>query len=168
MKLRASLVAATALAIGLAALPAQAEDFVIGLATAQTGGLAPFDQPSLAGFQMAVDEINAKGGLGGQHKIVLNIKDTRSDTAATVQAAQELVAAGIQVLIKPCDADPSIAAGQVSQAAGIPSFTFCGSTPTTPGWWATALALTSTRPCAQGSGRSTYPARTPGTKSSRH
>ncbi|MFO1169490.1 MAG: ABC transporter substrate-binding protein [Hyphomicrobiaceae bacterium] len=133
MKLRASLFTATALAVCLAALPARAEDFVIGLATAQTGGLAPFDQPSLAGFQMAVDEINAKGGLAGQHKIVLNIKDTRSDTAATVQAAQELVAAGIKVLITPCDADPSIAGGQVSQPAGIPAFTFCGSTPTIPG-----------------------------------
>jgi branched-chain amino acid transport system substrate-binding protein len=113
--------------------PAYAEDFVIGLATAQTGGLAFVDQPSLTGFQAAVEEINAKGGLGGKHRIILNIKDTRTDTAATVQAAQELVAAGIKVLITPCDADPSIAAGQVSQPAQIPTFTFCGTTPTIPG-----------------------------------
>lgn len=112
---------------------ARADEVTIGLATAQTGGLAPYDQPSLAGFKMAVDEINAKGGLGGKYKINLNIKDTRSDTAATVQAAQELVAAGVKILITPCDADPSIAAGQISQAAQIPTFTFCGSTPTIPG-----------------------------------
>jgi branched-chain amino acid transport system substrate-binding protein len=110
-----------------------AEDFTIGLATAQTGGLAFADQPSLQGFELAVEEINAKGGLGGMHKIVLSVKDTRTDTAATVQAAQELVAAGVKVLITPCDADPSIAAGQVSQPAGIPTFTFCGTTPTIPG-----------------------------------
>lgn len=107
-----------------------AEDVTIGLATAQTGGLAYADQPSLAGFKMAVDEINAAGGLGGKYKVTLDIKDTRTDTAATVQAAQELVAAGVKVLITPCDADPSIAAGQISQPAQIPTLTFCGTTPT--------------------------------------
>lgn len=114
----------------LALAPANAEEVTIGLATAQTGALAYSDQPSLAGFKMAVDEINAKGGFAGKYKINLSIKDTRTDTAATVQAAQELVAEGVKVLITPCDADPSIAAGQISQAAQIPTFTFCGSTPT--------------------------------------
>jgi branched-chain amino acid transport system substrate-binding protein len=124
--------AALAGAIALAGLTtgALAEDVTIGLATAQTGGLAAFDQPSLAGFKMAVDEINSAGGLGGKYKIVLDIKDTRSDTAATVQAAQELVANGVKVMITPCDADPSIAAGQISQLAQIPTLTFCDTTPT--------------------------------------
>lgn len=115
---------------GLLCGAAMAEDVTIGLATAQTGGLAFADQPSLAGFQMAIDEINAKGGLGGTFMVTLDVKDTRSDTGATVQAAQELVAAGVKVLITPCDADPSIAAGQISQAAQIPTLTFCGTTPT--------------------------------------
>jgi branched-chain amino acid transport system substrate-binding protein len=112
---------------------AMAEDITIGLATAQTGGLAFADQPSLIGFKIAVDEINAKGGLGGKYMITLDVKDTGSDIAATVQAAQELVAAGVQILITPCDADPSIAAGQISQAAQIPTLTFCGTTPTITG-----------------------------------
>jgi len=118
--------------MALAALTsaAMADDVTIGLATAQTGGLAFADQPSLAGFKMAVDEINAKGGLGGKYMIKLDIKDTRTDTAATVQAAQELVADGVKILITPCDADPSIAAGQISQPAQIPTLTFCGTTPT--------------------------------------
>lgn len=109
---------------------AAAGDIVIGLASAQTGGLAYADQPSLAGFKVAIDEINARGGFGGEHKVKLIVKDTRSDTAATVQAAQELVAEGVNIMITPCDADPSIAAGQISQQAQIPTFTFCGTTPT--------------------------------------
>lgn len=117
-------------AIAAAGPAMAADDYVIGVATAQTGFLAPYDQPALTGLQFAVDEINAKGGLLGQHKIVLEIKDTRSDVAATVQAAQELVGAGVKMLITPCDADPSIAAGQISQEAQIPTFSFCGSTPT--------------------------------------
>ena len=123
---------AGALMLSASVIPALAEDVTIGLATAQTGGLAFADQPSLAGFKMAIEEINAKGGLGGKYKVTLDIKDTRTDTAATVQAAQELVAAGVKILITPCDADPSIAAGQISQQAQIPSLTFCGTTPTIP------------------------------------
>ncbi len=129
MKTRLDLLSACT-AIALLAPAAFADDVTIGLATAQTGWLAFADQPSLAGFRMAVDEINAKGGLGGKFIMTLDIRDTRSDIAATVQAAQELVDAGVKIMITPCDADPSIAAGQISQAAKIPALTFCGTTPT--------------------------------------
>lgn len=119
-------------ALSAPALPALAEDVVVGLATAQTGGLAPYDQPSLKGLQMAVDEINAAGGIAGKFPIKLIAKDTRSDAAQTALIAQELVDQGINVLITPCDADPSIAAGQITQAAQIPAFSFCATTPTMP------------------------------------
>lgn len=133
MKRIQSLALAGTMLLAASAGAAWAEDVTVGLATAQTGGLAFADQPSLAGFKMAIDEINAKGGFAGKYKVTLDIKDTRTDTAATVQAAQELVAAGVKVMITPCDADPSIAAGQISQPAQIPTFTFCGTTPTIPG-----------------------------------
>jgi branched-chain amino acid transport system substrate-binding protein len=106
-----------------------AEEIIIGAATAQTGGLAPYDQPALAGFRMAIDELNAKGGLGGKYKVNLIIKDTRSDTAQTATVAQELIDAGAKILITPCDADPSISAGQLTQPLGIPTLTLCGSAP---------------------------------------
>lgn len=114
----------------LSALPAFAEDLVIGLATAQTGGLAPYDQPSLKGLEMAVEEINAAGGAAGKFPIKLVAKDTRSDAAQTALVAQELVDEGVKIVITPCDADPSIAAGQVTQAAQIPAFSFCATTST--------------------------------------
>jgi branched-chain amino acid transport system substrate-binding protein len=106
-----------------------AEEIIIGAATAPTGGLAPYDQPALAGFRMAIDELNAKGGLGGKYKVNLIIKDTRSDTAQTATVAQELIDAGAKILITPCDADPSISAGQLTQPLGIPTLTLCGSAP---------------------------------------
>ncbi|MCP8894547.1 ABC transporter substrate-binding protein [Shinella daejeonensis] len=119
-------------AVGALSFPALAEDVVVGLATAQTGGLAPYDQPSLRGFQMAVDEINAAGGIAGKFPIRLIAKDTRSDAAQTALVAQELVDEGVKIMITPCDADPSIAAGQITQAAQIPTFSFCATTPTMP------------------------------------
>ena len=44
-------------------------------------------------------------------------RDMRSDTAQSGIMAQELVDEGISALISPCDVDPSIAAGMVTQAA---------------------------------------------------
>jgi branched-chain amino acid transport system substrate-binding protein len=130
---RAALYAA-AFSFALASAPAAfAEEIVIGVATAQTGGLAPYDQPALAGFRMAIDELNAKGGLGGKHTAKLIIKDTRSDTAQTATVAQELIDAGAKIMITPCDADPSISAGQLTQPLGIPTITLCGSAPVLTG-----------------------------------
>ncbi|WP_230533204.1 ABC transporter substrate-binding protein [Microvirga roseola] len=118
--------------MALSPLPATAQELLIGLATAQTGNLAPYDQPSLKGLEMAVEEINATGGIAGKFPIKLIIKDTRSDAAQTALAAQELIDQGVNIMITPCDADPSIAAGQITQAAQIPTFSFCATTPTMP------------------------------------
>lgn len=43
------------------------EEYVIGVAAAQSGGLPPFDQPPFADFQFCGDERNAQGGIAGQH-----------------------------------------------------------------------------------------------------
>lgn len=128
--LKVSLIAT--LLASAAVIPAKAEELLIGLATAQTGGLAPYDQPSLSGLQIAVDEINANGGIAGKFPIKLLAKDTRSDAAQTALVAQELVDEGVKIVITPCDADPSIAAGQITQSAQIPTFSFCATTPTMP------------------------------------
>jgi branched-chain amino acid transport system substrate-binding protein len=108
---------------------AKAQDYVIGVAAAQSGGLAPFDQPSFAGFKFCVDELNAKGGMAGKHKIVLDVRDTRSDTAETVKFAQEFVDKKVNFIISPADGDPTMAMGQITSPAGIPTMTFAGTAP---------------------------------------
>lgn len=113
--------------------PGGSDELVVGIATAQSGFLAPYDQPSLRGLQIRVDEINADGGIGGETEIRLIVRDTRSDAAQSAVVAQELLGEGIDLMITPCDADPSIAAGQMAQEAQIPAISFCASTPTLPG-----------------------------------
>ncbi|MCB1411461.1 MAG: ABC transporter substrate-binding protein, partial [Rhodobacteraceae bacterium] len=100
----------TALIAASFAMPVTAESLRIGVATAQTGALAPFDAPVMEGVHIAVDEINAAGGIGGTTKIELIEKDVRSDAAQTSIAVQELVDQGVSFLILPCDADPALAA----------------------------------------------------------
>ncbi|MBS9718762.1 ABC transporter substrate-binding protein [Pseudohalocynthiibacter aestuariivivens] len=113
-------------------MPAAAETLRIGLATAQSGGLAGYDSPVVEGFHIAVDEINTAGGIGGNVMIELIEKDVRSDAAQTSIAAQELVDEGVSVLILPCDADPALAAIGIVSSAEIPAISTCASSPTLP------------------------------------
>ena len=123
----------TMTAIGaLLAVPAMADTLRVGVATAQTGGLAPYDAPVIEGVHLAVDEINAAGGIGGSTMIELIEKDVRSDAAQTSIAAQELVDEGVSVLVLPCDADPALAAIGIVSSAQIPAISTCASSPTLP------------------------------------
>ncbi|MDR6289571.1 branched-chain amino acid transport system substrate-binding protein [Inquilinus ginsengisoli] len=122
----------TVAAMATLAAPAMAQDkLVIGAAVALTGNLAYADVPAMAGMQLAVEEINAAGGVGGR-MIEIRQKDSRSDPAQAAVAAQELIDEGISVLVTPCDADPTIGAGQIAQAAGVAAFSTCASSPTLP------------------------------------
>lgn len=126
------LVAVAATLAAPVAVQAQ-ETLKIGFAAALTEYLAPYDQPSLKGIELGVDEVNAAGGIGGKIKLELLVKDTRSDTAQSGVAAQELIDEGVQFLVTNCDVDPSVAAGTIAQAANVPAISSCASTPTLPG-----------------------------------
>ena len=121
--------AAVLLGTTLFAAPALAEDFVIGVTAAQSGWLATYDQPSYAGFKFCIDEINAKGGLGGTYKAVIDVRDTRSDTAEAVKVAQEFADKKVNFIVSPADGDPTMAMGQITSPAGIPTMTFAGTAP---------------------------------------
>lgn len=125
------LLISTALSATLAGA-AMADTLTIGVATAQTGGLAPYDAPVIEGLRIAVDEINAAGGIDGKTKIALIEKDVRSDTAQTAIAVQELADAGVSAIVLPCDADPGLAAAGIVDAAQIPAISTCASSPTLP------------------------------------
>ncbi|MEX0809265.1 MAG: ABC transporter substrate-binding protein [Dongiaceae bacterium] len=116
-------------ALVLAISPAWADEETldIGFAAALSGYLAPFDQPALNGAQLAVEEINAGGGIDGKYMINLDVKDVRSETAQSAIAAQEFIDDEVDVLFVPCDNDPGIAAGSVAQANEVVSLSPCNS-----------------------------------------
>ncbi|MEZ5769756.1 MAG: ABC transporter substrate-binding protein [Paracoccaceae bacterium] len=97
-----------------------------------TGGLAPYDAPVVEGIRIGVDEINAAGGIGGSVMIEMVERDVRSDAAQTAIAVQELVDEGVEAIVLPCDADPSLAAAGIVAEAGIPAISTCASSPTLP------------------------------------
>ena len=126
------LLLSSTLIAALTALPALSGTLQIGVATAQTGALAYADVPVSAGMHLAVDEINAAGGIGGNIMIKLIEKDVRSDAAQTSIATQELVDLGVSLVVLPCDSDPALAAIGVISSAKIPAISTCASSPTLP------------------------------------
>src|SRR6195952_3843632 len=73
------------------ALPAKAEDTVkLVLIAAMSGQSAKSGEAIVRGLSLAIDEINAKGGLLGK-KVELLVRDDESNPAKGVMAARELV-----------------------------------------------------------------------------
>lgn len=89
MKLRGILLA-TASAAVLAAAPAAADDTKIGILFDITGPIASFIPPMMDSVTLAIDEINAGGGLLGG-KAVAAVGDTTGTTQGAVDAATKLV-----------------------------------------------------------------------------
>ncbi len=65
------------------------QNLKIGGAFALTGDAAAWGEASKNGAELAVEEINAHGGVGGK-KLELAIEDTRSSSKDTVSAVQKL------------------------------------------------------------------------------
>lgn len=101
---------------------------IIGSALCQTGIQAPLDEPALRGAQLAVDELNAKGGvLGKQIEIVA--MDGKSDPVTVGNVAKQLVGQGAAAIIAPSDFDFGGPASREAQKAGIVGISPCASSP---------------------------------------
>lgn len=127
-----------ALGFGVASLAmpltqAAAQDkLVVGAAVAKTGWLAPYDSVVMDGFEVAMDEINKAGGIGGKYMIELNVKDNRSDNAQNAIITQELIDEGADFLIVACDSSMVHATAQILVDAETPAISSCSSSPTLP------------------------------------
>ncbi len=100
---------------GLLLGAAQAQGTVkIGAITSLTGRFAEFGKQQMAGFKVAVDEINRKGGINGQ-KVELQVEDNASDVNKGLAAAEKLVNAGVGLVI--CEYSSSLVKAQAQYLA---------------------------------------------------
>ncbi len=102
-----------------------------------TGGQAMLDGPSLDGARLAVDRINAAGGLLGRRVDLLEL-DGQSDPAVVNAAARELATSGVSAIIGLSDTNQVLAAAPVAARAHIPFVTSGATSPQlvtkVPGW----------------------------------
>jgi branched-chain amino acid transport system substrate-binding protein len=94
---------------------AQAADIKIGALYPITGGGAVYGVPAMLGNKMAVDEINAAGGINGQ-KVVIIERDTKLNPAEAAAAAKELITKdGVNVLIGGLSSGVGLAISEVAK-----------------------------------------------------
>ena len=87
---------------------------LIGAAMAQTGFMSPFDGPALTTAQIAVDKINAAGGVNGC-QLTLEAVDTETNPDKGQQIATDFVSKGAKLLLVTCDYDINAKSSQRSE-----------------------------------------------------
>lgn len=117
--MKRTLFGAAATAALLAASVAQAEDIKIGVLYPTSGGGAIYGGPAMIGHNLAVDEINAAGGVNG-NKLVTFARDTKLNPSAAASAAKELVTKeGVNVLIGGLSSAVGLAISEVAKQEGV-------------------------------------------------
>ena len=104
---------------------AEAETIKIGALGPLTGSVAIYGISATNGLKLAVDEINANGGILGK-QIELNLLDEKGDSTEAVNAYNKLVDWGMVALIGDITSKPSVAVAEVAAQDGIPMITPTG------------------------------------------
>jgi branched-chain amino acid transport system substrate-binding protein len=104
------------------------DKIVIGASLVLTGIQAPFDEPGLRGGNLAVEELNKKGGILGKQVTLENL-DGKSDPVVVGNNAIQLIGRGAVAIIAPCDFDFGSPASREAQKAGIVGISTCASSP---------------------------------------
>lgn len=112
---------------GVLAAPAQA-DIRIAVAAAFSGQFAPLGDQILAGARLAVEDINASGGLRGE-KLVLEEADDRCDPERATALANQLTGKGVQLVIGHLCSSATLAAAPVYAEAGRIQITVASALP---------------------------------------
>lgn len=95
-------------------------EILIGEYSAMTGTTATFGQSTHRGLMMAVDEINAAGGVLGKN-IRLLTEDTQSRPEEAATAVTKLITRdGVKAVIGEVSSSRSLAAAPICQANGVP------------------------------------------------
>ena len=134
MKKAASLALASALVVSLAACGSNggndgsdsgstgSDTFMIGGIGPTTGDNALYGTAVMNGIQLAVDEINAAGGING-YQISYQFEDDQSDPEKSVNAYNTLKDWGMQMLVGTVTSGPCVAVVEETHADNMFQFT---------------------------------------------
>lgn len=130
---RAALGLMSAAAIALSASSVLAADtFKMGGITSITGGGASVGRSSTTAWKLAVEAINASGGILGK-QVELILADTMTDPTHGVSEARRLIEnEGIEAMVGPVTSQETIPIVAVTTEANITQFTTAASSTLTP------------------------------------
>jgi len=112
--------------VTLTACGSSTETFKIGATGPITGGAAVYGQAVLNGAQLAVDEINAAGGINGT-QIEFNFQDDEHDAEKVINAYNTLLDWDMQIFMGSVTSTPCLAVKEETYADGIFQLTPSGS-----------------------------------------
>jgi branched-chain amino acid transport system substrate-binding protein len=111
---------------GTSAVTAATTDpIVIGHTGGATGFLSFYDMPIRDGIALAIDEVNAAGGVLGR-QLELVTSDNQSDISRLESAALEVIEQGADFVVTTCDYDFGGPAARVATEQGILAISCAG------------------------------------------
>lgn len=106
--------------------PQEAETIKIGVNLELTGEVSVYGTPEKLAFQLAVKEINAKGGIDGK-QVELVMYDNAYDTAKAVENATKLATVdNVVAMLGSATSAPTLAIGPVAKQYEVLAFTPSG------------------------------------------
>lgn len=101
---------------------------VLGAVFNATGWMATYDQMPRSAALLAIDDINARGGVMGRELKLIEL-DGKTDPATVGNAARQLISQEAEVIIAPCDFDIGAPASQAAQEKGMVGVSTCATSP---------------------------------------
>ncbi|MCS7259760.1 MAG: ABC transporter substrate-binding protein [Anaerolineae bacterium] len=101
---------------------------IIGAVFNATGWMATYDQLPRSAALLAIEDINARGGVLGRALKLIEL-DGKTDPATVGNAARQLISQGAEVIIAPCDFDIGAPASQAAQEKGLVGISTCATSP---------------------------------------
>jgi branched-chain amino acid transport system substrate-binding protein len=125
--MRHRLAAIVALALATTTTAWSQDAIKIGGLLETSGFIASLGQPGLEGAMLAVEQVNAKGGIGGKKLELINI-NTESDNTKTVSAVKRLTEQdNVVAIVGPMNSGSSFASIDTVQRAETPMISNGGS-----------------------------------------
>jgi branched-chain amino acid transport system substrate-binding protein len=119
----------TGAAMSRVALAQSSEPIMLGVSGPLTGPNAQYGTQWKQGFDLALDEIHATGGINGR-KLAYSFEDSQSDPRQSVAIAQKFVSdPNIVMELGDFSSPASMAASPIYQRAGLVQFGFTNSHP---------------------------------------
>jgi branched-chain amino acid transport system substrate-binding protein len=101
---------------------------ILGAVFNATGWMATYDQLPRSAALLAIEDINAHGGVMGREVKLIEL-DGKTDPATVGNAARQLISQGAEVIIAPCDFDIGAPASQAAQEKGLVGISTCATSP---------------------------------------
>lgn len=96
----------------------------LGFAIGETGFMAPYDLPARAAAELAIKDVNAKGGAAGRELRTVSA-DMKSKPELSGTAATSVIGKGADIVVTSCDFDQGSPAAIVAQNSKKLAFSTC-------------------------------------------